>query len=122
LLSLTNFDDLAGHPAVGAVWEQIILTNLKGHFPGAELFFYRTAAGSEIDFVMKHRNKTFVIECKSSLSPQPTRGFYNGIEDINPQQSFIAAPIPEGWAISESINVVSIDELIKSIHGAITRE
>lgn len=120
LLNLEAFNDLAGHPAIGAVWEQIILTNLKGHFPGAEFFFYRTTAGSEIDFVMKHRNKIFAIECKSSLSPQLTKGFYNGIEDINPHHSFVAAPVTEGWAISKSIKVVSISELVESVKGFTT--
>jgi predicted AAA+ superfamily ATPase len=117
LLHLRGFNELAGHPAIGAVWEQIILTNLKGHFPGAEFFFYRTTAGAEIDLVMRYDHKIFAIECKSSLSPQLTKGFYNGIEDINPDYSFVASPVSKGWEVSESLKVVSISELIDSIQG-----
>ena len=93
------------------------LWTLQADITAAEFFFYRNSAGSEIDFVMKHRNKIFAIECKSSLSPQLTRGFYNGIEDINPHHSFVAAPVTEGWAISKSINVVSISDLVESVQG-----
>jgi hypothetical protein len=92
----------------------------KGHFPGAEFFFYRTSAGSEMDFVMRFRNKIFAIECKSSLSPQLSKGFYNAIEDINPHHSYVAAPVTEGWAISNSINIVSISELVESIQVTTT--
>jgi hypothetical protein len=74
-------------------------------------------AGAEIDFVMRYDHKIFAIECKSSLSPQLTKGFYNGIEDINPDYSFVASPVSKGWEVSESVKVVSISELIDSIQG-----
>jgi predicted AAA+ superfamily ATPase len=38
LLHLRNFEELSGHPAFGAIWEQIVLSNLKGLYPEANFF------------------------------------------------------------------------------------
>jgi predicted AAA+ superfamily ATPase len=65
---------LSGHPAFGAIWEQIVLSNLKGLYPEAELFYYRTTNGAEMDFVMKIRNSVFAIECKASHAPVLSKG------------------------------------------------
>lgn len=120
LLNLKGFNDLAGHPAFGAIWEQVVLSNLKGHFPGAEFFFYRTSAGAELDFVMHNRNITYAIECKSSLSPKLTKGFYNAVDDIQPHHSFVVSPVNKGWGISKYIDIVSISELVSSIQQFIS--
>ncbi|MCO5247432.1 MAG: DUF4143 domain-containing protein [Chitinophagales bacterium] len=39
LLNLHSFDELFGHPGFGALWETIVLANLRGHFPNNEIFF-----------------------------------------------------------------------------------
>ncbi|MCO5249477.1 MAG: DUF4143 domain-containing protein [Chitinophagales bacterium] len=35
LLHIASFNDLFGHPGFGAIWETVVLANLKGHFPQA---------------------------------------------------------------------------------------
>lgn len=115
LLQLQNFEQILGSPVIGSLWEQIVLTNLIGHFQSAQLYFYRTSAGAEMDFVMEYKNKVFAIECKSSVSPSLTKGAFNAIEDINPSETFIVAPVNEGWPVKRNIRVVSLTELIRSI-------
>jgi len=115
LLQLQNFEQILGSPVIGSLWEQIVLTNLNGHFQSAQLYFYRTSAGAEMDFVMEYKNKVFAIECKSSVSPSLTKGAFNAIEDINPSETFIVAPVHEGWPVKRNIQVVSLTELIRSI-------
>ncbi len=115
LLQLQNFEQILGSPVIGSLWEQIVLTNLNGHFQSAQLYFYRTSAGAEMDFVMEYKNKVFAIECKSSVSPSLTKGAFNAIEDINPSETFIVAPVNEGWPVKRNIQVVSLTELIRSI-------
>ncbi len=115
LLQLQNFEQIMGSPVIGSLWEQIVLTNLNGHFQSAQLYFYRTSAGAEMDFVMEYKNKVFAIECKSSVSPSLTKGAFNAIEDINPSETFIVAPVNEGWPVKRNIRVVSLMELIRSI-------
>lgn len=111
LLGLRNFEQLSGHPALGSVWEQIVLTNLKGLYPDAEFFYYRTTNGAEVDFVMKIQNKVIAIECKASYSPILSKGNYSAFEDIAPLHTFIVTPSPDSWAMKKGIDVVSLGEL-----------
>ena len=103
------------HPVFGSIWEQFVLSNLKGHFPDAQFFFYRSSAGAELDFIIHYKNLVFAVECKASQAPKPTKGFYSAIEDIRPDHTFIVSPINEGWALSKDVDVVSISEVIKRL-------
>lgn len=111
LLGLKSVDDIFGHPGLGQLWEQIVLSNLKILYPGAEFYFYRTSNGSEVDFVMKYHNKVYVIECKSSYTPILTKGNYNAFEDISADKVFIVTPSKSNWSMKEGIDVISIDDL-----------
>jgi uncharacterized protein len=117
LLYMQTFEQIIGNPVVGSLWEQIVLTNLKGHYQSARFYFYRTSAGAEMDFVMEYKNKIIAIECKSSLSPSLTKGAYNAIEDINPKITYIVAPVDKGWPVKPNIYVVSLKELIFNIEN-----
>ena len=112
LLGLRSFTDLSGHPAFGAVWETIVLTNLRGTFPEADISFYRTAGGAEVDFVLRINRKIIAIECKASYSPALSKGNYIAIEDIQPQHTFVITPSSESWAMRKGIDVVSLNDLI----------
>lgn len=116
LLNLQNFEEISGHPSFGSIWEQIVLTNLKGLFPYAQYYFYRTSNGAEVDFVMKIKNSVFAIECKSSFSPTLSKGNYNAFEDILAKKVFIVSPIQKGWSFKEGIDVISLSELEQKIN------
>lgn len=111
LLGLSDFNQLAGHIALGAVWEQVVLSQLKNSFPFAAYSFYRTAGGAEIDIVMEYKGIRFAIECKISKSPQLTKGNYSALTDVQPMQSFIVAPVREGWPVNNNQDVVNLSEL-----------
>ena len=111
LLGISNFQDLSGHPALGSIWEQIVITNLKGHFPFAEFYHYRTSAGSEVDIVIKIKDTIIAVECKASLSPALSKGVFTAIEDIKPKKLLIVAPVNKGWPLRPDIDVVSLSEL-----------
>ena len=93
---------------------------MKGLYPDAEFFFYRTANGAEIDFVMKVKNTIFAIECKASYSPILTKGNYASIEDINPKHTFIVTPSPDSWSMKEGIDVVSLEKIKSHIDNYIS--
>lgn len=111
LLGLRNFEEISGHPSIGAIWEQVVLSNLKGLFPEAIIYFYRTSNGSEVDYVVKIKNIVFAIECKSNYSPTLSKGNYNAIEDIAPKHVFVVSPIVKGWQMKQGIDFVSLYEL-----------
>lgn len=115
LLKIQNFEQLTGHPVFGSLWETLVLSNLRGHFPNLDYSFYRTSNGAEIDLVIEFGLKKIAVECKASFSPVLTKGNYNAIEDIKPDKTFIASPVKKGWPVKRGISVVAVDELIDEV-------
>lgn len=115
LLGLSDFNQLSGHPAFGSLWESLVIANLKGMFPHAELSFYRTSNGTEIDILMQLSGKLFAIECKSSKAPTLSRGFYSAIEDVAPAHTFVVAPILQSYALKPGITIVSLSDLFTQL-------
>ena len=115
LLQMRQYDDLMGSIVLGSIWEQVVLSNIKGHFPEADIFFYRTSKCAEVDFVVCLNRRIFAVECKCSTSPSLQKGFYSVLEDIQPEYSFIVAPVQEGWPMKPNIEVVSLNELVEKM-------
>ncbi len=115
LLSLDSFNKISGHPSFGSIWETLVLSNLRGNFPKAEIYFYRTSQGAELDFIVKQKNKTIGIECKTNISPTLTKGNYISIEDISPAKTFVIAPVKGMWEHSKNIIISSLQSALKQI-------
>ena len=82
---------------------------------GADIGFYRTAAGTELDVVVTWGNRTVGFEIKFSAAPKVTRGFWQACTDVGVDAAFIVAPVAEGWSLktdtSYPVSVVSVLEL-----------
>ncbi len=115
LLGIKGFSNLMGHVAFGTMWEQIVLSNIKGEFPNAEIFYYRSSSGAEVDFVVKLSGEIFAVECKASFTSSLSKGNYLAAEDISPKRTFVVSPSEESWSIKKNIDAVSIGKLISSI-------
>jgi predicted AAA+ superfamily ATPase len=111
LLGLRSYEDILGHPGFGALWEQVVLSNLRGVCPSAEVCHYRTMGGAEIDFVVTLGSKIFGVECKASLNPVLTKGNHFALEDIAPQRTFVVSPVNERWPMSDGIDVIPLSKL-----------
>jgi predicted AAA+ superfamily ATPase len=111
LLGLRSYEDILGHPGFGALWEQVVLSNLRGVCSGAEICHYRSMGGAEIDFVVTLGRKKFAVECKASLSPVLTKGSHFALEDIAPQRTFVVSPVHEGWPMGDGIDVIPLSGL-----------
>ncbi len=113
LLAIDSFDDLLGHPVFGASWETIAMENIIASFPEWEPYFYRTAAGTEIDLILIRGNRKLAFEFKASASPKPTKGFWTGLQDLNIDQAVIIAPIKEGFPIKNNVMVCPLHEVLQ---------
>jgi len=120
LLQLRDFNQLAGHPVMGTLWEGLVLQQLKGHFPNLEYSFYRTNHGHEIDIVVMQGSRKLAIECKASSAPSLSKGNYKALDDIHPEKCFVLAPVPEGYSMHKSIEVVAIHEFIEKMSAWIS--
>ncbi|MCQ2194946.1 MAG: ATP-binding protein [Paludibacteraceae bacterium] len=115
LLGISTGNQLLGNSVFGAIWEQMVLSNIKGNFPQADVCYYRTSNGVEMDFVVTLRGKIYAVECKTSTAPSLQKGTYNAIEDINPNNVYVVAPIDSSYSINENIQIVTIPDLIENI-------
>jgi len=120
LLQITHFNQLMSHPKFGASWESLVIENIASSFKDLDVSFYRTQDGAEIDLILHNQNMIFAIECKSSMAPKVTRGFWSSIDAIKPDKCYIAAPVKEHYSISEHTVVANFDFIIKDIHKYIS--
>jgi predicted AAA+ superfamily ATPase len=119
LLKIRDFEQLAGHPVFGHIWESLVLLNIKAHFPQANFSFYRTQNGAELDFILEYGIKTIAIECKASKAPALSKGNYYAIKDIHPAKTLVIAPVEKGWPLKKDIDIVSVNEAISQIRRII---
>ena len=77
LLNLSSMERVLGHPVVGGSWEGFCIETLIAAAPtGTEPFFYRTAAGAELDLVLRlPGDDIWAIEIKRTTAPKVSRGF-----------------------------------------------
>lgn len=113
LLQINTFNDLLGNPIFGSSWEGFVIENIIENMPDWNFFFYRTATGDEIDLILEKGNRRIAIECKASKAPKITKGFWKAIEVLNPEKSYIIAPINEIYPIKENVFVCGIQEFLK---------
>lgn len=116
LLNLRNFNAIVSHPAFGSLWETLVLMNLSGNFPDAEISFYRTSNGAELDFIVIDNDSTICIECKTNSNPVLTKGNFISIEDLKPVKTLVVSPVMNSYEYAENIIVTplsALPELIK---------
>jgi predicted AAA+ superfamily ATPase len=117
LLNLMTLDDVLGHPVVGASWEGFALENILSVMPdGATSWFYRTAAGAEIDLVIEQGlRQRLAIEIKRSLAPSVSKGFHLGCEDIKAKHRYIVYPGAEKYPISNGVIVMPLVDMMTEL-------
>ncbi len=114
LLGLASFEEIAGHPVLGASWEGFVIENLLSLAPArTQSGFYRTSAGAEIDLLLQlpGRRKPWAIEIKYGLSPKPGRGFHEAISDLDVEKAFVVYSGDDRYALRETTEVISLREL-----------
>ena len=115
LLGIKNMDALFSHPVFGSSWEGFVIEQILSAID-VPAYFYRTATGDEMDLVLDIHGKIIAIECKASVAPQVTKGFYKSIEVLKPVKTFIVAPIETTmYALQENIFVGSLKDVIYEI-------
>lgn len=116
LLGINSFNDLLGHPVVGHSWETLVIEHISTALPDWGAFFYRTSKGDELDFVLSRGNRLIAVECKSSSVPQLTRGTYRCMEDLNPEHTYVIAPmVAESYPLAKNITVCSLFDFLNRL-------
>ena len=112
LLGIRQTNDLMGHPSAGASWEGFCVEQICCHLPaGANVSFYRSVAGAELDVVVENGGQKIGYEIKFSAAPKVTKGFWHACDDVGVDKAYVVAPVRDGWRMADSVTVISPAEL-----------
>jgi len=119
LLGIETFDDLLGHPVVGASWEGFVVENVLAATPaGALASFYRTIAGAEIDLVLDIPGRgRLAIEIKRSAAPTLSKGNRLGFEDLGDSQKFVVYAGEDRFSLGQGVDAVGLAEMMRIVIG-----
>ncbi len=117
LLGLQTHEQLAGHPVAGRSWEGFVLENLLAVLPWrSQAFFYRTAAGAEMDMVIEHADKSvWAIEVKRGVNARTSRGFYHAREDLQPDRAFVVHAGEDRYPLAHNVEGIGLRDLAQEL-------
>ena len=107
LLEIETKKKFLYHPAYGSSWESLSMENILASIsPLWQPSFFRTEKGNEIDLVLEKGRERICIEFKASGAPDVGKGFWFALEDLNPAQSWIVAPVGAAYPYDSKKNVM----------------
>jgi predicted AAA+ superfamily ATPase len=117
LLGIGDYNQLSGHPVFGSSWEGFVIENLLSVTPDrTKASFYRTSAGAEMDLILDlPGGKKWTVEVKSGLEPKLQKGFYNALEDIKPDRSFVVYAGSDRYPVTAASDAISLGELTQEL-------
>jgi hypothetical protein len=117
LAGIRSFNDLMGHPMFGASWEGLGLENILTEFSDWNGYFYRTVSGTEIDLVLEKEKKKVAVEFKASIAPAVSDGFWRALQELQIDEAYVVAPVPEPYSLRQNVRVLSIADFIRTFPG-----
>ena len=115
LLDIRTHDDLLAHPVLGTSFEGFAMENILAVANSYEPSFYRTSAGAEIDLILRRGGRTLAFELKSSTVPRVSKGFWNALNDISPDEVYVVAPVKESYPMRGDVMVIPLQEIIAKL-------
>ena len=117
LLDIRTHDDLLSHPVLGVSFEGFAMENILAFAKNYEPSFYRASAGAEIDLILRRGRRTLAFELKSSTVPRVSKGFWNALDDISPDEAYVVAPVKESYPMKGEVMVSPLQEIADKLQG-----
>ena len=118
LLRTETLDGSSGHPVRGASWEGYVVEQVAAAVPEAQLSFYRTAAGAEIDLLVQQGQRLTAIEIKATSAPRLERGFWSAMEDLEPSRAWVAAQVTESYPLGHGVAAAPLAAICQALRSA----
>jgi len=117
LLGLDDREAVLGHPVAGGSWEGFVLETLLSCAPErAQAWFYRTAAGAEMDLVLDlPGGSRWAIEIKRSSAPRLNKGFHQARADLEPERCFVVYAGHERYPLAAGVEAIGVAELATAL-------
>jgi predicted AAA+ superfamily ATPase len=110
LLGIGSMDDLQGNPLAGHSWEGFVIEQIVAQLPPRwEAYFFRTAAGAEIDLVLaRSGKKPIAVEIKFSASPDVSKGFRSACQDLQCIKEYVVYPGSEAYPLGKTTTALPL--------------
>ena len=117
LLGITDYDALLSNPVLGKSWEGFVVENLHSVLPPfSETYFYRTAAGAEIDLVVKMPNgEIWAVEIKHGVVPKIGKHFSKTCNDVGATHKFVVYGGDDEFPIGENVWMISLPRMMEKL-------
>ncbi|TSE19909.1 hypothetical protein Talka_01257 [Tepidimonas alkaliphilus] len=116
LLGIADHEALLAHPVAGASWEGMVIESLLAAAPaGTQASFFRTAAGAEIDLLLELPSHAapWAVEIKRSSAPKLERGFYAGLQTVQPERAWVVYAGNERFALAPGVEALPLPEAVR---------
>lgn len=117
LLGIADYEALLSNPVVGKSWEGFAIENILSVLPGgAEAYFYRTAAGAEIDLLLSLPNKElWAIDIKKGTAPRITRGFHQACADVQATHKYVVYGGDDEFPVQHDTTMISLQKIVRKL-------
>ena len=116
LLQIPDFEALLGNPKLGDSWEGFVIENIASILPeAAKPYFYRTAAGAEIDLVLDFGHEIWAVEIKKTTAPKLSKGFHIACDDLKPARRIVVYGGDEAFQMKEGVMAIPLIQLLDEI-------
>ena len=119
LLGIGDYNSLLSNPVLGKSWEGFVIENILSVLPThVEAYFYRTAAGAEIDLLLKLSGKElWAIEIKNSVAPKIKKGFHLACKDIKATRKYVIYGGEDEFPIAKDTTVLSLRGMLVKLQA-----
>lgn len=120
LLGVNSYDALLSNPVLGKSWEGFVVENIHSILPSrAETYFYRTAAGAEIDLVIKMpSSEIWAIEIKHGVAPKIGKHYSQTCDDVGASHKYILYGGEDEFPVGNNIKIISLPGLMERLQSA----
>ena len=119
LLGISDYDALLSNPILGKSWEGFVMENIHSVLPRlAETYFYRTAAGAEIDLMIKMSNsEIWALEIKHGHAPKIGKHFNQTCEDVGATRKYVIYGGDDEFPIGNDVRMISLPKLMQALQA-----
>jgi hypothetical protein len=118
LLGINSYEDLLSNPVLGKSWEGFAVENILSVLPNrAETWFYRTAAGAEVDLVIKlPSSEIWAIEIKHGVAPKLGKHYSQTCDDVGATHKYTLYGGDDEFPVGNDVKIISLSGLMERLH------
>lgn len=117
LLGIGSHDALLSNPVLGKSWEGFVIENIHSVLPRrAETYYYRTAAGAEVDLVIEMpSSEIWAVEIKHGSAPRLGKHFDQTCKDVEATKKYVIYGGSDEFPVGSGTLVTSLPRFMEKL-------